>query len=402
MTLSRREALALLGVIALPRLRGVRGASGPAPPSGSEAWLEIDATALRHNARQIARLAGDRPILAVVKNNAYGLGLAEVGRVLDGSPEIVGLAVVQAAEALTLQRAGVAKPILVMGPFDEASGTELARQGARLAPFTEDAGELLTRIGRRLGRPVPVHLYFDTGMSRMGMSFRRALPWIADLSARREVTIEGVFTELAEVDAFDPAQLERFLGLIGDAERRGVRLGRRHAASTYGLFLQPNALLDIVRPGLALYGAYPAEVRDRSVASLRPAFRLKARVARVSRIEPGDGVSYGRNYVAERPTWIATLPVGHADGYPRGAVKGCEVLIGGALYRVIGAVSASHTIVELGAERSVEIGDEATLVGPDHSAIHPNTVAERAGVSVYDVLMHLSQALPKSVVAIAP
>ena len=108
-------------------------------------------------------------------------------------------------------------------------------------------------------------------------------------------------------------------------------------------------------------------------------------------------MSYGRKYIAEKPTWIATFPVGHADGYPRRAVNGCEVLIGERLYPVIGAVSASHTIVELGGEKTVRIGDAATFIGPDEPALHPNTVAERAGISVYDVLMHLGAALPKVV-----
>jgi alanine racemase len=118
----------------------------------------------------------------------------------------------------------------------------------------------------------------------------------------------------------------------------------------------------------------------------------------VERLAPGEGVSYGRNYVAERPVWIATLPVGHADGYPRRAVEGCEVLIGTRRYPVIGAVSASHTIVEVGDERTVDVGDVATLIGPDDPAILPNTIAERAGISVYDVLMHLSARLPKRAV----
>ncbi len=116
---------------------------------------------------------------------------------------------------------------------------------------------------------------------------------------------------------------------------------------------------------------------------------------RVERLEKGDGVSYGRNYVATRPTWIATLPVGHADGYPRAAVKGCQVAIGRRLFPVIGAVSASHTIVELGDERLAEVGDVATLVGGDDPAIHPNEIAKRAGISVYDVLMHLNPELPR-------
>jgi alanine racemase len=164
------------------------------------------------------------------------------------------------------------------------------------------------------------------------------------------------------------------------------------------VFNFPDAHLDMVRPGIALCGAYPSnEGREARIAELRPAGRLKARVVRVERLRPGDSVSYGREYVVDRATWVATLPVGHSDGYPRGAVNGARVLINGRLYPPVGAVSASHTIVELGDREEVKIGDVATFVGPDHASIHPNAVATQTGGSVYDVLMHLNGALPKVV-----
>jgi alanine racemase len=124
---------------------------------------------------------------------------------------------------------------------------------------------------------------------------------------------------------------------------------------------------------------------------------LRARVVRVEQLRPGDSVSYGRHYIADRPVYVATLPVGHSDGYPREAVNGGRVLIGGRLYPVIGAVSASHCIVEIGDDASVRIGDVVTFIGPDDPAIHPNTLAGTLGVSVYDLLMHLSPTLPRYV-----
>jgi len=408
MRLSRREFLVGAAGLAASQteIPGVRGAhSEPSAPSRSarvlerrnDPWLEVDPTALRANAGAISRLAGNRPILAVVKNNAYGLGLGSVGPALELAGEVTGLAVVKADEALALRDAGVAKPILLMGRWTDEEAEELVRRGVRLTPFNDDDGARLSELGRRLGRTVPVHLYLDTGMSRLGVPFRRAVPWIADLFQRGDVTVEGTFMTFTEMDDVDPEQLERFLAIARDARARGLDLGRLHAASSHGVFFREPALLDMVRPGLVLYGAYPEHAAATGRAALTPAVRLRARVVRVERLEPGDGVSYGQSYVAERPTWVATLPVGHADGYPRRAVDGCEVLIDGRLYRVIGAVSASHTIIEVGSERTVEIGDEATLVGPEHTAVHPNTIAERAGISVYDVLMHLSARLPRLV-----
>lgn len=372
----------------------------PRPSSivpGFDPWLEIEAGALRANIAEIARRAGGRPVLAVVKNNAYGLGLETAGPLLDGHEAVNGLAVVKVDEALRLRAAGVQKPVLFMGHFAPDEGIELATRDVRLAPFGEDAPQLLEQVTRGARKPVAVHFYIDTGMSRLGMPYHQALPWMERVAATRDVRIEGTFMTFTEDDVFDPEQLARFTTLVTAARARGIPLGRLHAASSHALFLRPQAHLDMVRTGLALYGAYPSEVPDTERTGLRPAFRLQARVVRVQHLRPGDSVSYGRAYVAETPTWIATIPVGHSDGFPRSAVKGCEVLIGGRLYRVIGAVSASHTIVELGAEPGVRVGDMATLVGPDHPAILPNAVAERAGVSVYDILMHLSAELPKRV-----
>lgn len=368
--------------------------TAPTAPPNHEPWLELDPAALLHNAREIGRMTGGRPILAVVKNNGYGLGTARVGVVLDDAPEVAGFGVVKPAEALALREAGVRKPILFMGLADVETGTELARRGVRLAPFSDDAAGVLAAVSRAVGAPVPVHLYVDTGINRVGIPYHRALPWMESLARDPAVRVEGTFMTFTESDDFDPDQLARFRELVGRARERGVATGRLHASSSHGLFFRPDARLDAVRPGLALYGAYPAGARALGLADLRVSFRARARVVRVERLRPGDSVSYGRNYVAARPTWVATLPMGHADGYHRTAVQGAEVLIGDRTYPVIGAVSASHTIVEVGDEPTVAAGDVATLVGPDHDAVHPNTVAERAGISVYDVLMRLSPLLP--------
>ncbi len=358
-----------------------------------EPWLEIDFAALAANVREVSGLAGGRPLLAVVKNNAYGLGLRETGLVLAAQQEVAGLAVVKPEEALALRDAGVTKPVLLMGRAADDVQGELIARDIRLAVFWDEAPRDLRRLAERFGRPVPIHLYIDTGMSRLGMPHARALPWITALVRERGLVVEGTFTELAETD-YDGTQLARFIDLVSRTRAGGAPLGRLHAASSHALFFRNDAALDLARPGLALYGAYPAGA-PRGRAVLQPAFRLKARVSRVEQLATDEAVSYGRNYVAREPTWIATLPAGHTDGYPRGAVKGCEILIAGRTYRVIGAVSAGHTIVEVGPQKTVEVGDVATLVGPDHPAIHPNAVAERAQVSVYDILMHLNPSLPR-------
>ena len=362
-------------------------------------WLEIDVAALARNAQTIARMAGGKPVIAVVKNNAYGHGLSTVGPHLDEIGAIRMLAVVRPSEALELRRAGVKKPILLMGPASEAELLELVPLDVLQAPFRSAAPAILRRVSEKLNRPVPVHLYIDTGMHRMGMAATLAQSWITELAASRAVRIEGAFTELVEDADFDREQAQRLTALKTDARARGIHLGTLHAASSDAVQRhRPETFLDAVRPGLALYGGYVSE-QAKNEGGFTPTYRLKARVIRVDHLAAGEGVSYHRRWKTDKPSYIATLAVGHVDGYPSGAVNGCEIMVRGKLYPVVGTVSASHTIIALGEQQSIEVGDEAILVGPDHPALHPNEVAKRASYSEYNMFMHLSPSLRRVVVS---
>ncbi|MGH7636269.1 MAG: alanine racemase [Gemmatimonadaceae bacterium] len=394
---TRREFVARAAMAAVPfAMRGV----WPALPQRTfDPWLEIDAAALARNAQTISRMAGGRPVIAVVKNNAYGHGLATIGPHLDGVAEIRMLAVVRPTEALELRRAGAKKPILLMGPATEEELLDLVPMEIVQAPFRAAAPQILQRVSVKLNRPVRVHLYIDTGMHRMGMPVADSLLWIDALVATRAVRIEGAFTELVEDADFDRDQASRLSAMHRTARSKGIDLGLLHAASSDAVQRhRPDTFLDAVRPGLALYGGYVSE-EAKNEGGLTPTYRLKARVMRVDRLAAGEGVSYHRRWTTDKPVWTATLAVGHVDGYPSGAVNGCDVLVRGKLHPVIGTVSASHTIIALGETQSAEVGDEAILVGPDHPALHPNEVAKRAGYSEYNMFMHLSPLLRRVVVS---
>lgn len=396
---TRREFLAV-GSAAFA-LRRSPIAHGPWPIAqvaspAFEPWLEIDPAAIKHNAETVSRLAGGRPIVAVVKNNTYGLGLELAGPIVDRLPEVHTLAVVRASEAFTLRKTGVKKPILLMNRASDEEAIELARKQVRLAVFGDDIPDQLARVARSTGKPVAGHLYMDTGMNRMGQRVDRSAEWLGRLVSSRALRIEGTFTELTEEPDFDIEQVARLRDFAGQVTATGVQPGPLHAASSLEVFHRPETHLDMVRPGFALWGGYVSN-EARAAGGLKPAFTLKAPVIRVEFLNAGDGVSYFRPWKAERPTWIAVLAIGHADGYPRTAVKGAEVLIGDRLFKVIGAVSASHTILELGGEPVVRVGDIATLIGPGNDAIHPNEVATRSGTSAYDRFMHLSAGLRRVV-----
>jgi alanine racemase len=202
----------------------------------------------------------------------------------------------------------------------------------------------------------------------------------------------------AEDAAFDEEKKKRFLSLTSELSSEGVALGRRHAASSFGLFQHPDFFLDMVRPGMAIYGVYSEqEFRESTALALRSALALKARVAYVKRLEAGDSAGYNRAYRAEKPVWIATLPVGHTDGLPRAVAGKAKVRIGRALYPIVASISASHTIVEIGPEKTVEIGDEATIFDWQEGS-RPEDLGKSSGASVYDLTMHLNPLLPRRIV----
>ncbi|HEY7698507.1 MAG TPA: alanine racemase C-terminal domain-containing protein, partial [Vicinamibacteria bacterium] len=237
----------------------------------------------------------------------------------------------------------------------------------------------------------------DTGIGRVGVPHREAAPLVRDLASRKSIRIEGVMMTFAEDLDFDEEQKKRFLALTDSLASEGISLGRRHAISSFGLFQHPDFFLDMVRPGMAIYGVYSEqEFRDSKALALRPALALKARVAYVKRLEAGDSAGYNRAYRAEKPVWIATLPVGHTDGLPRGVAGKAKVRIGESLYPIVASVSASHTLVEVGAEKTVEIGDEVSIFDWRDGS-RPEDLGKSSGASVYDLTMHLNPLLPRRI-----
>jgi len=228
------------------------------------------------------------------------------------------------------------------------------------------------------------------------------VPLIRDLAARKSVQIQGTMMTFTEDPDFDREQLRRFHEICASLEKESIALGKKHAASSFSLFQHPEAFLDMVRPGMAIYGIYSEnEFRRTSIMDLRPAISLKARVIYVKKLSKGDSAGYNRAYLAKEDVWVATLPVGHADGWPRAAAlardKGAKVRVNGDLYPVIASVSASHCIVEVGREERVKIGDVATFFD-SQPGCRPEDVSESCGASVYDLTMHLNPLLPRRII----
>jgi alanine racemase len=371
--------------------------SGSSKDSSFDPWVEVHRENLRHNVEEISRRAERRPILAVIKNNGYGMGVVNVAQILEPQTEIFGFAVVKLHEAISLRDAGIRKPVLLMGPFDDKNLEEAAARNIMPMVYTAQGGTL-DKIAAKLQKPVALHICVDTGIGRVGVPYFQAAALIRDLANRKSVQIQGTMMTFAEDLEFDREQLRRFQETCGALEKEGIALGKKHAASSFTLFQHPDAFFDVVRPGMAIYGIYSEnEFRHTGVMDLRPAISLKARVVYAKKLRKGDSAGYNRAYMAKEDVWAATLPVGHADGWPRAAAHGAKVRINGEMFPVIASVSASHCIVEVGSEEHVKIGDTVTFFDGQPGS-RPEDVSEGCGASVYDLTMHLNPLLPKRIV----
>ncbi|HAK56727.1 MAG: alanine racemase [Vicinamibacterales bacterium] len=377
----------------------------PAPDS-FDPWVEVIADAIRNNVRQLNRFSGCR-LMAVIKNNANGIGLREIGPILDAMDEVSGLAVVRVDEALALRSVGVTKPILMMAHLSPTEMEEVVRHGVRPALYQDDARAEIERVAAATSSPVPVHVMVDTGMNRIGMPHTRALPWLADLAASPAVRIEGTFTMFSgarrdDGSQFDLEHLRRFQRTVEEARAQGIELGLLHGAPSGQIVRVPETHeLDLIRPGGAIYGldGYRRDASGADIMDIRPTFRLRARLTRVERIPTGEGVSFGHQFIAERPTWVATIPIGHTDGYPRDAAGNCAALVGDRVYPVVAVISSNHTIIEVGSDQIVQVGDIATLVGPDHPDVTPISVATKTSLGRdYWIMTKLNALLHRRVV----
>lgn len=366
-------------------------------------WIEVDAAALRHNLACLrSRLSPTTRLMAVIKANAYGHGAVDVARTLAAADY---LAVATLGEALELRDAGIAAPLLVLGYTPAHLLHDAIRRGVTLTVFDTATLTATAAAAQHLQQSATVHLKVNTGMNRLGADPDDVAALLASATRSEWLHVEGIFTHFATSDsdlAYAATQFARFRAVLDDLTVRGLRPPLAHAANSAALLTMPDTHLDMARSGIALYGLDP-DVDDCPLpADFRAALRWKAQVAQVRHLRPGDPVSYGREFVADRPMTVATIPVGYADGFPRRPHHWGHVLIHGRPAPILGRVCMDQTVVDVSAQqaaRPVQQGDEVVLIGTQgDAAISAAAAAARLGTINYDVVSRILNRVPRILV----
>ena len=364
-------------------------------------WAEIDLAALRHNARWLAGVAAPAELCAVVKAFGYGHGPARVAEAaIAGGASWLAVATVE--EGVQLRQAGIGHPVLLLSePLPSAMADVVAW---RLTPTLYTAGGIdaaASAVAGYGGRDVlGVHLKVDTGMHRVGVDAATVVALALDVARRPGLELDGLCTHLAVADEpgnpYTGTQLAAFAAVVDRLAAVGVRPRLLHAANSAAAIARPASRLDLVRCGIALYGLAPAPDLAAECAGLVPAMALKAQVSFAKRVEAGQRVSYGLRYRLDRPSTVATVPIGYADGVPRKLAEvGGAVLIGGRRRPLAGTITMDQLMVDCG-DDSVRPGDEVVLLGRQgDEAVTAWEWAERLGTIAYEVVCAVSPRVPR-------
>ncbi len=368
----------------------------------NRAWAEIDLDAIAHNVREIKKFTGKKvEMMGVVKADAYGHGVREVVRTLLDNG-VTQLAVSMLDEAIQIRNMGIDVPILILGYTDPVRAEELVLNDVTQTVFSLDLAEALSSAAVRLGKRVKVHVKVDTGMTRIGfMPGRDAVKNITEISRLPGLVLEGMFTHFASADErekdYTQMQYDRFLGLCTELSKEGIEIPVKHVCNSAGTMQYPEMHLDMVRPGVILYGLYPSKDVDREKIRLKPAMTLKANVIMVKDVEPDTCISYGRIFRTSRKSKIATIPIGYADGYTRLLSNKGRMLVNGEFAPVVGRICMDQCMIDVTElKKDVHVGDEVVVFGNQNgSSISVDEVAADIGTINYELVCIIGKRIPR-------
>lgn len=334
-------------------------------------WAEVDLDAIAHNIREIRKITNpNAKIMAVVKADAYGHGFLEVTKtLLENGADRLAVAVLQ--EGKQLRSRGVTVPILILGASGEETAEEIINFDITPSVFTYDFAKALSYEAEKKEKVTKIHIKIDTGMSRIGFlagdNNEEIVEEIIKISELPYIEIEGIFSHFAASDErgreYTLMQYERFMDVCEMLKGRGLDIPIKHICNSAGIMMYPEMHLDMVRPGVILYGMYPSDEVDKKRLDLIPAMTLKSTVTHVKKVPSGRGVSYGREYITDREIKIATVPIGYADGYLRKLAKEGKMIVNGTKVSILGRICMDQCMIDVTNVHNIDKGDEVIIFG---------------------------------------
>ncbi len=356
----------------------------------SKTFAEINLNALSHNFQAVRKRTKNKNIIAVVKAGAYGHGSIEASKcLLKSGAAMLGTAF--AEEAIELRRSGIKAPILVF--FDPDNIDAYFKYSLRPVVFDYKSAEAFSLRARKFNKKIPVHIKVDTGMGRVGLNIDNALTEILKIAELKNIRPEGLMSHFSDADLTDKDftvfQIKTFKKLIGSLRKKKINFKYRHIANSAAVLQFPSAHLNMVRPGIMLYGYGPGKRNNLKPGTgrLRPVLSLKSKPIFIKTVPAGTPISYGRTFITKRKSIIATIPVGYADGYSRKLSNCGEVLINGQRAPVVGRVCMDTVMVDTTHIPDLNVNTEVTLIGSQgKEKITAQDIADRIESIPYEIL----------------
>ena len=355
----------------------------------------INLAAISKNVAEVRkRIRDKRKLMAVVKADGYGHGSVEVSRIaLESGADCLGVALPEEGEHL--RKAGFDVPIVVLGLIQPNEAYKAVHSSLDQTVCSPELAEALDQEARKASVRINVHIKVDTGMGRIGVNPRDVSSFVRRIQRLKNLRVIGIFSHFASADkadkTFSEKQMETFNQVIREMQLTGIEIPQKHMANSAGVLDLPESYYDLVRPGIIIYGLYPSTEVSRNI-KLKPAMTLKTKISFLKTVPPGTAISYGRTFVTENETTVATLPVGYGDGYSRLLSGRGEVLINGCRAPLIGRVCMDMCMVDVSRLEDVKAGDDVILFGQEPSV---DEIAATIGTINYEVLCALGKRVPR-------
>jgi alanine racemase len=364
-------------------------------------WMEVNLDNLAYNIRQIKNnIKAPASIMGIVKADGYGHGAVEISRVLlEEGVQRLGVAVLD--EGIALRQEGIDVPILVLGYTPPQLFDKVLEHRITPTLYNYQDALRLSELASKNGSSVKVHLKLDTGMGRIGMiPGQDSLDMVSNIYALPGIKIEGIFTHFSVADEKDKTytreQFKKFTGFVNALKERGIDIPLRHAGNSAASIDLPETHLDMVRPGVILYGLYPSDEVEKGKLSLKPLASLKTVISHVKTVPPGTSVGYGRKYISAGERVIATLPIGYADGYTRLLSGKASVLVHGTRAPLAGNICMDQCMIDVTGIDGVKVGDEVVLMGSQgEETITAEELASLLGTINYEIVCMIGKRVPR-------